>query len=93
MDSKLKGAADVTRKAVVARLQARVNAATTVRTGNTCAMDGTAFVTFVHPDHGRNIWVDLTSCDAWWMPHSISITDGFADQIRSLTPNGSGRKP
>jgi hypothetical protein len=91
-DSKLVGAADVTDQAVVGRLQAQVNAATTVRGENSCAMHGTAFVTFADRDHGRNIWVDLTACDAWWMPHSISITGGFADEVRSLTPNGSGRK-
>ena len=91
-DEKLVGAADVTDPAVVRRLQEPVNAATRVRTDNPCAMQGTAFVTFVNRKHGRTVWVDLTDCDAWWMPYSVSITGGFAERVRSLTPAGSGRK-
>jgi hypothetical protein len=91
-DNKLAGAADIREKAVVRRLQAPVNAATTVRTEDTCDIDGTARVFFLNRDHGKNVWVDLTTCDAWWMPYSISITGGFVDQVRSLTPDGSGRK-
>lgn len=87
---KLIGAADVTEPATVAPLLAAFNAATEIRTESTCEIDSNAFIMFLNAEHGRMFNVDLTDCDAWLQPDSVSVRDGFAQGLRELTPAGAG---
>jgi hypothetical protein len=88
---KLIGAADVTGPATVAPLLAAFNAATEIRTESSCEIDSSAFIMFLNAEHGRMFNVDLTDCDAWLQPDSISVKDGFPQRVRELTPAGAGR--
>lgn len=88
---KLLGAAEVTDAATVQRLQNAVNAGT-VRTDAGCAIDGIAYVGFAGKRGGTWLNVDLTNCDGWVMPYGLSVKDGFADTLRTLTPAGAGNR-
>jgi hypothetical protein len=87
----MRGAADVTDRAVAKQLRDGVNSASTLHTNEECPGEMfQAYVIFTTGTRGQFLSIDLTDCYGWMQPSSYLLPQAVSRQMLALTKDGAG---